>query len=53
MIYEFDNFCNQKEIIINTLKIFDIMKTNEIIKYCNSRKITTVLKEPINEINIK
>jgi hypothetical protein len=51
MIFEFCNFCNQKEIIKNTIKIFDIMKTNEIIQYCNSRKIEKMKKENINNLN--
>jgi hypothetical protein len=34
MIYEFNKFCNQKEIINNTLQKSDIMKTNEINQLC-------------------
>jgi hypothetical protein len=45
MIFEFCNLCNQKEIIKNTLKQFDIMKTNEIIQFCNSRKIEKINKD--------
>jgi len=52
MVYEFCNFCNQYDILEKTLINSDIMKNNEIIKICNSKKIEDIKKDIKKDIKL-